>query len=89
LQLNQEKTLAIDIGLDNLATCVTNTGTSFILDGRKIKSINRQWNKRKAYLQAILMKQKQKQYFSNLLRRITLKRNNRVEDCLKKLYDTL
>ena len=30
------------------------------------------------------MKQKQKQYFSNLLRRITTKRNNRVEDCLKK-----
>jgi len=84
LQLNPEKTLAIDIGLDNLATCVTNAGTSFILDGRKIKSINRQWNKRKAYLQAILMKQKQKKYFSNLLRRITLKRNNRVEDCLKK-----
>lgn len=84
LQLNQDKTLAIDIGLDNLATCVTNAGTSFILDGRKIKAINRQWNKRKAYLQAILMKQKQKQYFSNLLRRITIKRNNRVEDCLKK-----
>ena len=84
LQLNREKSLAIDIGLDNLATCVTNTGTSFILDGRKIKSINRHWNKRKAYLQAILMKQKQKQYFSNLLRRITIKRNNRVEDCLKK-----
>ena len=30
------------------------------------------------------MKQKQKQYFSNLLRRITIKRNNHVEDCLKK-----
>ena len=84
LKLNQDKTLAIDIGLDNLATFVTSAGTPFIMDGRKIKSINRHWNKRKAYLQAILMKQKQKQYFSNLLRRITLKRNNRVEDCLKK-----
>ena len=81
LKLNCEKSLAIDIGLDNLATCVTNAGTLFIMDGRKIKAINRQWNKRKAYLQAILMKQKKKQYFSNLLRRITIKRNNRVEDC--------
>lgn len=84
LNLNRENSLAIDVGLENLATCVTNAGTSFILDGRKIKSINRHWNKRKAFLQAILMKQKQKQYFSNLLRRITMKRNNRVDDILKK-----
>ena len=84
LNLNCENSLAIDIGLENLATCVTNFGTSFILDGRKIKAINQRWNKRKAYLQAILMKQKQKQYFSNLLRRITLKRNNRIDDILKK-----
>ena len=84
LKLNPENSLAIDIGLENLATCVTNFGTSFIMDGRKIKAINQRWNKRKAYLQAILMKQKQKQYFSNLLRRITLKRNNRIDDILKK-----
>ena len=84
LNLNRKNSLAIDIGLDNLATCVTNAGTSFIMDGRKIKSINRQWNKRKAYLQTILTKQKEKKYFSNLIARITLKRNNRVDDCLKK-----
>ena len=84
LNLNREKTLAIDLGLDNLATCVTNAGTSFIMNGRKIKSINRHWNKRKAFLQSILMKQKQPQYFSNLIGRITLKRNNRINDCLKK-----
>jgi len=84
LNLNRENSLAIDIGLDNLATCVTNAGTSFIMDGRKIKHINQHWNKRKAYLQAILSRQKQKQYFSELLRRITIKRNNRVNDCMKK-----
>ena len=82
--MNRENSLAIDIGLDNLATCVTNAGTSFIMDGRKIKQINQQWNKRKAYMQAILSRQKQQQYFSELLRRITIKRNNRVNDCLKK-----
>ena len=84
LKLNRENSLAIDLGLDNLATCVTNAGTSFIMDGRKVKSINRHWNKRKAFLQSILMKQKQPQYFSNLIGRITLKRNNRINDCLKK-----
>ena len=74
--------MAIDIGLDNLATCVTNFGTSFIMDGRKIKHINRNWNKHRAYLQSILMKQGR--YSSKVLERITLKRNNRVNDCLKK-----
>ena len=81
-QLNQENTLAIDIGLDNLATCVTNTGTSFIMDGRKIKSINQYWNKQKAKLQGILSKQNL--YTSEKMQRITNKRNNRVEDYLKK-----
>jgi len=82
LKLNRENTLAIDIGLDNLATCVTNFGTSFIMDGRKIKNINRNWNKRRAYLQSILMKQGLSS--SKFLERITLKRNNRINDCLKK-----
>ena len=82
LQLNQDNSLAIDIGLDNLATCVTNTGTSFIMDGRKIKAINQSWNKRKAKLQSILSKQNL--YTSEKLQRITNKRNNRVDDYLKK-----
>jgi IS605 OrfB family transposase len=82
LKLNRENSLAIDIGLDNLATCVTNFGTSFLMDGRKIKQINQNWNKRRAYLQSILWKQGR--YSSKLLERITLKRNNRVNDCLKK-----
>ena len=83
LNLNRENSLAIDIGLDNLATCVTSFGTSFIMDGRRIKQINRNWNKRRAYLQSILMKQR-RYYSSKLLEQITLKRNNRINDCLKK-----
>ena len=82
LKLNQENALAIDLGFDNLATCVTNFGTSFIMDGRKIKHINRNWNKRRAHLQSILMKQGK--YSSKLIEQITLKRNNRINDCLKK-----
>ena len=63
LNLNRENSLAIDMGLDNLATRVTNAGTSFIMDGRKIKQINQHWNKIKACLQAILTRQKQQQHF--------------------------
>ena len=81
LNLNQNETLAIDVGLENLATCISTVGTSFIMNGRGIKSINRLWNKRRAELQSRLPKE---QYTSNLIRRLTLKRNNRVNDCIKK-----
>ena len=81
LNLNQAETLAIDIGLENLATCISTVGTSFIMNGRAIKSINRLWNKRRAELQSRLP---QGQRISNLIRRLTLKRNNRLNDCIKK-----
>lgn len=82
IQLNKSNILAIDIGLDNLASCVTTIGTSFIMDGRKLKSINHQWNKRKAYLQSVAMKQGKNT--TKQLQNITKKRNNRVKDYLNK-----
>ena len=37
-ELNKENVLGIDLGIDNLCTCVTKCWeTSFIIDGRKIK----------------------------------------------------
>ena len=80
--LNQQNTIAIDIGLENLATCVTNKGTSFIMDGRKLKSINQCWNKQKAYFQSIADKQKQKS--TKRLQNLTRKRNNRTNDYINK-----
>lgn len=80
--LNPHNVLAIDIGLENLAACVTNKGTSFIMDGRKLKSINQYWNKQKAYFQSIADKQKQKS--TKRLQNLTRKRNNRANDYIKK-----
>lgn len=80
--LNPNNMLSIDIGVDNLATCVSNVGTPFIIDGRKIKSINQYWNKRKAYLQSIASKQGKRS--TNLIESLTDKRNNQVRDILKK-----
>ena len=82
LNLSQDNALAIDIGLENFATCITTIGTSFIMDGRKLKSINQYWNKRKAQLQSIADKQKNKS--TKLIRRITTKRNNRTKDYVRK-----
>lgn len=82
LELSQDKCLSIDIGLNNLATCVPATGTPFIMDGRKLKSINQWWNKEKSKLQSIL--NKQGRYTSERIQRITTKRNNRTNDYMKK-----
>ena len=56
-ELNKNNALAIDLGINNLTTCVTNNGKSFIIDGRKLKSINQYYNKINAKLQSIKDKQ--------------------------------
>lgn len=82
LNLNKDNVLAIDLGIDNLATCVSTVGTPFIMDGRKLKSINHQWNKEIARLRSISMKQGIKT--TDRIQKITAKRNNRVNDIIKK-----
>ena len=87
-ELNKENVLGIDLGIDNLCTCVTNTGASFIIDGRKLKSINQYYNKINAKLQSI--KDKQKIEHTTLRqKRITKKRNNRINDYLSKVARTI
>ena len=87
-ELNENNVLGIDLGIDNLCTCVTNTGASFIIDGRKLKSINQYYNKINAKLQGI--KDKQKIERTTLRqKRITRKRNNRINDYLSKAARTI
>lgn len=78
-----DRALAIDIGLENLAACITNIGTSFVMDGRKLKSINQYWNKQKAYFQGIAAKQGMKE--THRLHRLACKRNNRTKDYIRKI----
>ena len=87
-ELNENNALGIDLGIDNLCTCVTNTGASFLIDGRKLKSINQYYNKINAKLQGI--KDKQKIERTTLRqKRITRKRNNRINDYLSKAARTI
>ncbi|ATV64114.1 RNA-guided endonuclease InsQ/TnpB family protein [Fusobacterium pseudoperiodonticum] len=87
-ELNENNVLGIDLGIDNLCACVTNTGASFIIDGRKIKSINQYYNKINAKLQSI--KDKQKIERTTLRqKRITRKKNNRINDYLSKAARTI
>lgn len=80
-KLNKDNVLGIDLGVSNFATCVTKE-TSFIVDGRKIKSINQWWNKRVAKLRSTLNIQypEDKRRTSQQILDITEKRNRRVHD---------
>lgn len=80
--LDKDNVLSIDLGVDNLATCVSTIGTPFIMDGRKLKSINHQWNKEMARLRSISMKQGLKT--TNRIQKITATRNNQINDTIKK-----
>ena len=80
-ELNTAKFLGIDLGLDNLATCVTSDGSAFIVDGKKLKSYNRLFNKENARLQAL----KDKQGIRGMTRRQYLnlrKRNRRINHAI-------
>ena len=83
INLNKNNALAIDLGINNLCTCVTNTGKSFIIDGRKLKSINQFFNKRNAKLQSIKDKQNIKEQTKQQYL-ISRKRKNRVDDYINK-----
>jgi len=76
--------LTMDLGLDNLATCVNRAdGSSFIIDGKSLKSINHQYNVRTTKLQALLDRQKLPR--SERMARITMTRNHRVYDTMMKV----
>ena len=82
--LNKNKALAIDFGINNLCTCVTNTGESFIIDGKRLKSINQWFNKRNAYLQSIKDKQDIKVKYTKRQNSNLRDRNNKVNDYMNK-----
>ena len=76
--------MSIDLGLDNLATVVTNTGLQpLIVNGKGLKSNNQYYNKKKVYYQSIA-KQVNNQHYTNRLYKLTQKRNLKVEDYLHK-----
>ena len=73
---------SIDLGVNNLCTFTSNIGQSIIYNGRPLKSINQYYNKKKAKLQSELECNKRT---SKRIRRITLRRNNKVKDYLHKV----
>lgn len=85
LRSDNGRYMSIDLGLDNLATVVTNTGLNpIIVNGKGLKSSNQYYNKKNAHYQSIA-KQMNNQQYTNRLYRLTQKRNLKVEDYLHKV----
>ena len=76
--------LAIDLGLNNLATCVSNGIIKpFVINGRPLKSINQYYNKRASKLKSVLKKRNDKDH-SKKLEVLTRKRQRQLTDYLHK-----
>ena len=83
--LNPNNALALDLGINNLATAVSSNGNSFIIDGKRLKSINQWYNKTNAKLQSIKDKQHYGKKPTNRQKAITRDRNNKVNDYMNKV----
>ncbi|NEQ88756.1 MAG: IS200/IS605 family element transposase accessory protein TnpB, partial [Moorea sp. SIO2I5] len=79
-RLDYSQAIGIDHGGDNWLTCVSTLGKSFIIDGRKLKSINQGYCR----LVAKYKSGKPEKYWDSHLDRIQLKRNNQMRDAVNK-----
>jgi IS605 OrfB family transposase len=79
-ELDPNQFLSIDPGLDNWLTCVSNTGISFLIDGKHVKALNQCYNKQVATIK----EGKPPGWGCNLLDRTTEKRNRQMRDAVNK-----
>ena len=82
--LNTTNALALDLGINNLVTGVSSKGETFIIDGRRLKSINQWFNKKNARLQSIKDKQHFGKKTTNRQKALARKRNNKINDYMNK-----
>lgn len=82
LNLDKDNFLSIDLGLNNLCSCISNVGIKpFIINGRVMKSLNRWYNKKKARFMSYIGDKGT----SMRIRRITLYRNCWIDDKIHKI----
>ncbi|MFY7933780.1 MAG: RNA-guided endonuclease InsQ/TnpB family protein [Microcystis aeruginosa] len=80
IEVNPDNVLGLAPGLNNWLTGVSSLGTSFIIDGRHLKSVNRWYNKQVATLK----EGKPQGFWSTQLAKITEKRNLKIRDAVNK-----
>ena len=84
IKQDNSRYIGIDIGLDNLATLTNNVGVQpLIISGRKLKSINKYYNKQMSYYREIAKRMNNLDY-TNRINKLTIKRNNMITDLIHK-----
>ena len=79
-KLNPEKHVSVDFGLNNFAACFSSIdGSSFLIDGRHIKAINRRYNKELSRLQSVKDKQRLS-HTSRKMHNLTKNRHDKIND---------
>lgn len=82
LNQNKDNVLSIDLGLNNLCTCISNVGIKpFIVNGKIIKSFNQWYNKKKARLMSYIGDKG----ISKRLRQLNNYRNFWIDDKIHKV----
>ena len=78
--------MSIDLGINNLCTLGTNCKEidNIIINGKPVKSINQYYNKKYAEYKSIQSKSKCKTAYTNKLRTLRIKRENKLNDYLHK-----
>ena len=76
--------LALDFGVDNLMTAVSSDGDSFIIDGKRLKSINQRCNKANAEFQSFKDRFGQGDKITKRQVLLWKKRNDTVNDYISK-----
>ena len=83
VDLDYNKAVGIDIGIDNLMAVTSNEGSiSHLVNGRPLKSINQYYNK--TYAEIVSKLAERDMNTSKKLRRLTRKRNNKTKDYMHK-----
>ena len=89
---NIKSILSIDLGINNLCTCIAfnplqkekKIFNAFIIDGKKLKSYNQWYNKEISRLKSIASKDANAPRYTKKMYNITVKRNNRINDYIHK-----
>ena len=81
---DNKRYMSIDLGINNLCSCSSNVVSSFIVNGKPVKSINQFYNKQLAKYKSIC-ETVNKCKTSKRIKRLNYKRTNKIEDYFHKV----
>ena len=83
-KVDNKRYMSIDLGINNLCSCSSNVVSSFIINGKPVKSINQYYNKHVAKYKSICETVNNVKT-SKRIQRLNYKRTNKIEDYFHKV----